>query len=342
MKIFVAMSGGVDSSVAAALLKKQGFDVTGVFMRNWSPNEKERYYRRPCAWQEDRQMAMRAAAALDIPFLTFDFRKEYKKEVVDYMINSYRRGITPNPDVMCNKKIKFGLFLKKALQMGADYIATGHYVKIKDEKLFISKDKNKDQSYFLWPLTQKQLQYCLFPIGDYTKDEVRKLARRFGLPNADKKDSQGICFVGEINLKNFLKKYIKLKTGLIKTFDGKILSKHDGIYFYTIGQRHGLGVGGSAPYYVAKKDIKNNILYVAKGDRDKNLYMKEINIKEVRLFEGSRAFQMLARIRYRQPLQRCRVAGNKVIFSKPQRAVTSGQSIVFYKNGRLLGGGVII
>src|SRR3989344_9098628 len=221
-KVYVAMSGGVDSSVAAALLKKRGYAVTGVFMKPWQPEGVE------CLWKQDREDAMRVAAVLGIPLLTWDFSKEYKKEVADYMIREYRAGRTPNPDVMCNKHIKFGLFLKKALEEGADYIATGNYVKKQKAKskkqnhnskskiiyrLFQAKDKNKDQSYFLWTLSQEQLKYCLFPIGDYTKPEVRKLAKKFGLPNYDKKDSQGVCFIGPLDMKDFLKRYIKPKTG---------------------------------------------------------------------------------------------------------------------------------
>src|SRR3989338_7212626 len=254
--VFVAMSGGVDSSVAAALLKKQGYDVTGVFMRPWQPEISK--YRNieissGCLWQKDREDAMRVAAKIGIPLLTWDFSKEYKKEVADYMIREYRAGRTPNPDVMCNKEIKFGLFLEKALKEGADYIATGHYVRVKTRRgpaapypqgapksaprgspsrvtpfcLYMAKDKNKDQSYFLWTLTQKQLKYCLFPIGDYIKPEVRKMAKKFGLPNYAKKDSQGVCFIGPLDMKEFLKKYIKSKSGKIIDQDSKMVGQHD-------------------------------------------------------------------------------------------------------------------
>src|SRR3989344_4520812 len=276
--VYVAMSGGVDSSVAATLLKKKGYKVTGVFMKPWSRfassesstsksriRDSQGESGQPCLWQQDREDAMRVAAKLDIPLLTWDFSKEYKKEVTDYMIREYRTGRTPNPDVMCNKKIKFGLFLKKALKEGADYIATGHYVRIRPttddqrpmtgkrefKKLLIGIDKNKDQSYFLWTLKQEQLKYCLFPIGDYIKPEVRKLAKKFGLPNHDKKDSQGVCFIGPLDMKDFLKNYIKSKKGkIILAEKNKLVGTHDGAYYYNIGQRHGLNIRtGQGPYF---------------------------------------------------------------------------------------------
>src|SRR3989338_3226624 len=258
--VYVAMSGGVDSSVAAALLKKHGFSVVGVFMKPWSPNLStttpgvvNKVFVDKCMWKEDREDAMRVASALGIPMKTWDFSREYKKEVGDYMIYEYRAGRTPNPDVMCNKEIKFGLFLEKALKEGADFIATGHYFRVKTRRgpaapypqgapksaprgspsrvtpfcLYMAKDKNKDQSYFLWTLTQKQLKYCLFPIGDYIKPEVRKMAKKFGLPNYAKKDSQGVCFIGPLDMKEFLKKYIKSKSGKIIDQDSKMVGQHD-------------------------------------------------------------------------------------------------------------------
>ncbi|MEK7123297.1 MAG: tRNA 2-thiouridine(34) synthase MnmA [Patescibacteria group bacterium] len=228
-KVFVAMSGGVDSSVAALLLKKEGYDVVGVFMKNWGEplGEGER-----CQWERDQKDAREVAAVLKIPFYTFDFEKDYKKKVADYMLAEYKKGRTPNPDVMCNKEIKFGLFLGRALKLGADFVATGHYVKLKSKnekgkikiQLFQAKDKNKDQSYFLWTLTQKQLKYCLFPIGDYLKPEVREIAKKAWLPTAEKKDSQGVCFVGKFDFAEFLKKKIKPKKGKIIDIDsGEII-----------------------------------------------------------------------------------------------------------------------
>ena len=349
-KVVVGMSGGVDSSVAAALLKKEGYDVSGVFMKNWAD---PKY---PCPWKEDRRDAMRVAAVLDIQFETWDFTKEYRASVVDYMVREYAAGRTPNPDVMCNREIKFGLFLEWALERGADYVATGHYVKkIKNEKLksknyrlAIAKDLNKDQSYFLWTLTQEQLAHSLFPIGDYTKPEVRKLARKFGLPTADKPDSQGICFIGEIDLGAFLRDELGTKLGKVLTTAGKIVGEHEGVQFYTIGQRHGLGFGGGIPFYVVEKDAKTNMLVVAEGPNDNALFSKELTVESINWISGETPTFPLrceARIRYKQPLQACsveRIADSiGITFGEEQRAVTPGQSVVFYKKGVMLGGGII-
>ena len=356
--VYVAMSGGVDSSVAAALLQNQGYAVTGVFMRPWQP------WPGLCMWQGDREDAMRAASVLEIPFLTWDFSKEYKKEVGDYMIREYKAGRTPNPDVMCNKEIKFGLFLKKALKYKADFIATGHYVRIRpmtndkrpmtrekkseksslviSHKLLVAKDKNKDQSYFLWTLTQKQLSKCLFPIGDYIKPEVRKLAAKFGLPNHDKKDSQGVCFIGPIDMKDFLSKYIKNKKGKIINVDGAVIGEHDGVYYYTIGQRHGLNIGdGGGPYYVVGKDMKKNIIYVGKKNDLGSSKLKLSNISWV-----SEPLKLPARIevkiRYRSKSEIAILVKNgELRFIKSVRAITPGQSAVFYRGQEMLGGGII-
>ncbi|MDD5032580.1 MAG: tRNA 2-thiouridine(34) synthase MnmA [Candidatus Pacebacteria bacterium] len=344
LKVFVAMSGGVDSSVSAALLKKQGYDVYGVFIKGWYPQGI------PCDWRNDRRDAMRVAAKLDIPFYTFDFEKEYKKWVIDYMIREYKAGRTPNPDIMCNKHVKFDAFLKKALKMGADMIATGHYVKIQNSKLKISKDKNKDQSYFLWTLKQEQLKHCLFPVGGYEKTEVRKVAEKFSLPVAKKPDSQGLCFVGEFKLEDFLKKYIKPKPGKIIDEKGKVLGEHKGIHYYTIGQRQGLNLAAGIPYYIVEKDVKKNILVVASGKNEKDFYRKEVKISDVNWIlekQPSVSKKYLARIRYRQPLQKCRIikiSGSKikVSFVQPQRAVAPGQSLVLYDKNELLGGGIIV
>ena len=371
-KVFVAMSGGVDSSVAALLLKKEGYDVVGVFMKNWGEplGEGER-----CQWERDQKDAREVAAVLKIPFYTFDFEKDYKKKVADYMLAEYKKGRTPNPDVMCNKEIKFGLFLGRALKLGADFVATGHYVKLKSKnekgkikiQLFQAKDKNKDQSYFLWTLTQKQLKYCLFPIGDYLKPEVREIAKKAWLPTAEKKDSQGVCFVGKFDFAEFLKKKIKPKKGKIIDIDsGEIIGEHDGVYYYTIGQRHGIGLKGglekggeNSPYFVCGKDIKKNILYAAAGENNPALYKKEIKLLGVSFinpnhFSNSREWflPVSARVRYRQPLQKAslfeiknkksNLKNFKVVFEKPQRAIAPGQSAVFYlKSGETLGGGII-
>jgi tRNA-specific 2-thiouridylase len=362
-KVFVGMSGGVDSSAAAGLLKEQGYDVVGVHLRCFNVDG--------CA-DRDLEDARRAAEVLDIPFYVFDFEKEYKRRVMQYMIDGYKKGITPNPDVMCNQEIKFGLFLDKAIEMGADYVATGHYVKIKrgkEQRLFIAADKNKDQSYFLWTLTQAQLKYCLFPLGDLEKSEVRKLAQKFELLNAGKKDSQGICFLGNVNLEDFLKKYIKPKKGNIVDINGNIMGRHDGVFYYTIGQRHGLYLDkaaktpDSAPYYVADKILKTNTIIVAQGENNPALFKKEVKLADVNIIDpkiGNKnlisGLAVLARVRYRQPLFKARLFSDRgfkaknyrLVFDEPQRFVAIGQSAVVYlpakKNNKpeMLGGGIIV
>jgi len=372
-KVFVALSGGVDSSVAALLLKRQGYDVTGVFMRCYNVDG--------CA-ERDAEDARRVAEHIGIPFYVFDFEKEYKEKVVEYMVDGYRKGITPNPDVMCNKKIKFGLFLKKALELGADYVATGHYVrlvtsnqrpgvrgklKIKNQKktlvpnycLLVARDLNKDQSYFLWTLTQDQLKHCLFPIGDYLKSEVREIARKAGLPTAEKKDSQGICFLGKVSLDDFLKNYIKPKKGPIVTTEGKKIGEHQGVYFYTIGQRH-IGVAGRQPVYIAEKDIKTNTLIIAEGEDNPVLHKKEIELTNINFINPDLASlirangsKVWARVRYRQPLAEATLRKSEIrnpksetyqlVFSEPIKFVAAGQSAVFYsKKSELIGGGIIL
>lgn len=351
--IFVAMSGGVDSSVAAALLKKSGVNVVGVFMRCVNLDG--------CA-EQDAEDARRVAEHLDIPFYVFDLEEEYKRRVVDYMIGGYRKGTTPNPDVMCNKEIKFGLFLAKARSLGADGIATGHYARVRTVRgrpaLFAAKDANKDQSYFLWTLTPKVLKLCRFPIGEYLKPDVRKLARRFGLPTAEKKDSQGICFLGKVSLREFLKAHIPERTGAILATDGTKVGEHRGAWFYTVGQRH-IGVANArsgAPYYVAAKNVRSNTLVVAEGNNDPALYRKEVELRDINFISprhtnilenvGMLGVRVLARVRYRQPLAEATLArtrrGHTLVFKKPQRFVAAGQSAVLYSaRGEVLGGGVI-
>lgn len=327
--VYVAMSGGVDSSVAAALLQKEGHKVTGVFFKPWQPAG---FY---CNWQTDRQDAMRVCAKLGIPFKTWDFSKEYGKEVAQYMIDGYRAGITPNPDVMCNKEIKFGLFLKKALSEGADFIATGHYAITKNNKLFKAKDKNKDQTYFLWTLTQEQLKHVLFPIGEYTKPEVRKLAKKFGLPTYSKKDSQGVCFIGELDMHDFLTEYIKPEPGVIK-FEGKIVGTHDGTAYYTIGQRHGLNITtGGGPYYVARKE--GNVLYVEKS----KIKSQNAKISELHWIGESVTNRISVKIRYRTESVPAKLKINTLVFEKPVTAITPGQSAVIYRGQEVLGGGIL-
>ncbi len=359
-RVACAMSGGVDSSVSAALLKKAGFDAVGIYMKQWSPE----IMGKECMWKQDRQDAMRVCAKLGIPFLTWDFSKEYEKEVGKYMIDSYRKGITPNPDVMCNKVIKFGYFFDKAMKEGFDFVATGHYAQVKGGRLLKAVDVNKDQTYFLWTLKQKQLNKILFPVGDLTKPEVRKLAKKFKLENAEKKDSQGVCFVGQFDMKAFLKMYIKSKIGKIVLLnnpstrsvrsgrsDNKIIGTHDGVYYYTIGQRHGLNIkDGHGPYFVVKKDIKKNIIYVG---TEKDLAVKEAKIVNITWINNpfdtaqgktqKSSVLVDARTRYRAPLQKATLyKDGRLVFKKSGKALAQGQSAVFYKGDAVLGGGVII
>ncbi len=346
-KVFVGMSGGVDSSVSAALLKKGGYDVTGVFIKVWQPDFVE------CTWKEDRRDAMRVAAHLKIPFLTLDLEREYKKEVVDYMIREYKKGRTPNPDVMCNKEIKFGAFFDWARKKGADFIATGHYARIQGGKLLEGRDKSKDQSYFLWSLKKEDFNHILFPVGDFEKLEVRKMAKKFDLPNFDKKDSQGLCFIGKVEMKTFLKNFLKEKKGRVMNEKREVIGQHDGAFFYTIGQRHGFEIkkknNHSSPYYVIKKDIAKNILIVSNKEQIKRekLAAKECYLTEVNwvgLKEPTKP-ALLGRIRYRQEKQPLLLSKkNKhfhIKFKNPQEGLSSGQSLVIYDGETCLGGGII-
>ncbi|MBU6371035.1 MAG: tRNA 2-thiouridine(34) synthase MnmA [Patescibacteria group bacterium] len=350
-KVYVGLSGGVDSSVSAALLKKAGYDVTGVFIKVWQPEFFE------CTWRQDRLDAMRVCAKLDIPFLTLNLEKEYKKEVVDYMIGEYKAGRTPNPDVMCNKYIKFGGFFDFAMNHGADFVATGHYARVKNARgkteLLAGEDKNKDQTYFLWTLTQEQLAKTLFPIGDIDKPKVRRLAEKFGLSTAVKKDSQGLCFIGKIDMTDFLKNYIKEKKGNVLDEEGEIIGEHDGAFYLTIGQRHGFRImkrsPDDAPYYIVGKNIANNTITVSQDQ--KKIAAQEskiVKLKNVSWIAGepdlSKTYS--ARLRYRAPLAACAIkkAGNafELHFKNPQKAITPGQSAVVYDREVCLGGGIIL
>ncbi len=335
--VYVAMSGGVDSSVAAALLAKK-FNVVGVYFKPWSPGNGTVY----CNWQQDRLDAMRVATKLGIEFKTWDFSKEYGREVTQYMIEGYRKGITPNPDVMCNKEIKFGIFLKKALEAGADYIATGHYAKTKNGKLYKAKDKNKDQTYFLWTLTKEQLSHTLFPLGGYTKPEVRKLAKKFKLPNFAKKDSQGVCFVGELDMHDFLAEYIKPKQGDI-ICDGNVIGIHDGVSYYTIGQRHGMDIkNGGGPYFVIDKNIDKNVLYVTKDEQE--VMKNELRVGEIHWINKPKQ-NAAVQIRYRSLAIPAEILMHNSQFiirgRKPFKAAAPGQSAVFYTGQEVLGGGIV-
>ncbi len=392
----MGLSGGVDSAVSVALLLERGYEVVGVFIKTWHPDFLI------CNEEEERHDAMRVAAHLGISFLTFDFKDVYKKEVADYMIQEYKIGKTPNPDVMCNKEVKFGAFFKKALSMGADFVATGHYAQIDEagipflnglagvglksapktdfkenrgpeKKEFLLKkglDPSKDQSYFLWTLQQKQLKKVLFPVGDFKKNEVRKLAKKFNLPVAEKKDSQGICFLGAVDLKEFLKHYIKEKKGKVLNEKGKEIGYHNGTVFHTLGERHGFTITkkspNDGPYYVVGKDVKKNILIVSqernskdfgvfalrggkKGTHDtKNILNFSLNIENTNWISGipkpNKTYT--AQIRYHGEFLPCQVICAKlnfaqIIFKKPI-LVASGQSCVVYDGNVCLGGGVVV
>ena len=351
-KVFVALSGGVDSSTSAALLQREGYDVTGVFIKVWSPDFL------PCTWREERRDAMRVCAHLSIPFLTFDFEDEYKQSVVDYMIEEYRKGNTPNPDVMCNKYIKFGRFLKESLARGADCIATGHYARNMYEgglyHLLAGEDTNKDQSYFLWTLTQYELSRTLFPVGALTKPQVRMLAKEFGLPTALKRESQGLCFLGKVDMSEFLSHYLPAHKGIVLDENGKEIGWHPGAVYFTLGKRHGFTVThkspSDSPYYVIGIEVHNNTITVSHTPSDaKTRYNKrDISIIDTnwiaeRPMTGT---PLLGRLRYRQTLSTCVITDIEdsaavVSFADDQPIVPKGQSLVLYDGERCVGGGII-
>ena len=348
-KVYVGMSGGVDSSVTAALLVDQGYDVTGVYMKNWSKDLPGMV----CSWKQDYQDAKRVSVRLGIPFKMYDFEKEYRQKVVDYMVAEYQAGRTPNPDVMCNQEIKFKLFLEAAREDGAELIATGHYARVKNGELWTGVDKNKDQSYFLYRVTAEALAHVLMPIGEYEKPAVRALAKKFGLATAEKKDSQGICFVGEIGIKEFLLAELGPQPhGAIIDQNSQIIGEHDGALFYTIGQRHGLEVGGGLPYYVVGKNMSKNEVHVTTDLADKRLWNGELHLTDVHWISGTdkqpRVANYQVRTRYRAPLIRItkskeRTNGDlELTINEEVRAITPGQSAVIYDGEHVLGGGIIV
>jgi len=360
-KIIVGMSGGVDSSVTAALLKEAGFDVVGVMAKFWKEGASKE---NRCCSIESEKLARLVAKQIGIPFYVVNLEKEFKKKVVDYFLKEYKAGNTPNPCVVCNKEIKFGLLMEKAFKMGGDFVATGHYTRLGREipnpkpqiptkskiknlkplKLLKGTDEEKDQSYFLWQLNQKQLDKVLFPVGDYTKSQVRKLAEKFGLPTAETPESQEVCFV-QNTTNDFLKKYLKTKPGNIVDVDGTVLGQHQGLWFYTIGQRRGLEIP-QGPWYVVGKNFKKNILIISKNEKD--LLKKEMIVEDLNWINPQELpINAEVKIRYKSNLAKAKILDNgknsvKVIFQKPQKAITPGQSAVFYKKDGLLGGGVIL
>jgi len=368
-RVFVAMSGGVDSSVAVALLQKAGYEVTGVFMKVWQPDFLA------CSWREERLDAMRVAAHLNISLLTWDFEKEYKEGVADYMIREYKAGRTPNPDVVCNREVKFGVFFRRAMTEGADFVATGHYAQVDKRqttnnkqqnakkvdpssvvscKLLVGVDAYKDQSYFLWTLGQEQLSKTLFPIGGYKKSQVRALAKKFGLTVAEKKDSQGLCFMGKLDMKDFLAHFIDEKEGSVVNESGEFLGTHRGAYFYTLGERHGFTITQKgtedAPYFVVAKDLEANTITVAHKTREPlSCAHKELSASQVNFCRGAKpnpAKKYTAQVRYHGEHHQCRITALSennfsLYFEKPV-VVDAGQSVVLYDGSECVGGGVVI
>ncbi|CAM4401499.1 tRNA (5-methylaminomethyl-2-thiouridylate)-methyltransferase [Paenibacillus sp. oral taxon 786 str. D14] len=354
-RVVVGMSGGVDSSVTALLLKQQGYDVIGIFMKNWDDTDEFGY----CTAEADAEDVRRVCEQIDIPYYTVNFEKQYYDKVFAYFLEEYKRGRTPNPDVMCNREIKFGEFLNKALDLGADYVATGHYARVVEEnktyKLLRGVDSNKDQTYFLNALNQEQLSKAMFPIGHLPKPEVRRIAEEAGLYTAKKKDSTGVCFIGERNFKEFLSNYLPAQSGdMIDIVTGEVKGRHDGLMYYTLGQRQGLGIGGSGtgePWFVADKDLERNILYVVQGDKHPSLYSTSLIASGVNWIAGADKmpegpYKCTAKFRYRQPDQGVTLTKQPdgtvhVAFDEPQKAITPGQAVVFYQGEECLGGGTI-
>jgi tRNA-specific 2-thiouridylase len=340
MKVFVGMSGGVDSSLTTALLVEQGYDVTGVYMKNWTQDLPGMR----CPWADDLADAKRVAVHLGIPFKVYDFQKEYKQKVVDYMISEYEAGRTPNPDIMCNEEVKFKIFLETALADGAEMIATGHYARVKDGQLMQAADENKDQTYFLYRVSGEALKKTLFPLGELKKPEVRKMAEERGLVTAAKKDSQGICFVGSVGIKDFLSEFVETEPGkILERESGELVGHHDGAIFYTLGQRHGLSLGGGLPYYVVGKDMKKNEVYVSRNLNDESMWRKELPLGNIHWIneELGDDKEFSVRLRHRGKLLPAQLRQDKILLAQPERAVASGQSAVFYCDGIVYGGGIV-
>ncbi|CAI2615357.1 tRNA-specific 2-thiouridylase MnmA [Apilactobacillus kunkeei] len=355
-RVVVGMSGGVDSSVTAYLLKQQGYDVVGVFMKNWDDTDENGV----CTATEDYKDVSKVASEIGIPYYSVNFEKEYWDRVFTYFLNEYKKGRTPDPDVICNKEIKFRAFLDYALDLGADYIATGHYARLQRDEdghnhLLRGSDDNKDQTYFLSQLSAEQLDRVMFPLGDMPKPKVREIAKEAGLATAEKKDSMGICFIGEKNFKSFLSNYLPATPGKMMTFDGEVKGNHDGLMYYTIGQRKGLGIGGDGkdnrPWFVVGKDLSKNILYVGKGYENKHLYADYLEASDIfwinDIADRGNDFRCTAQFRYRQKDVGVTVYLNddgkslRVDFDDPARAVTPGQAVVFYDGDECLGSAII-
>lgn len=344
-KVYVGLSGGVDSSVSAALLKEQGYEVVGVYMKNWTKDLPGM----PCPWRDDFQDAKRVAVQLGIDFEVFDFEQQYFDKVVKYMLDGFAAGLTPNPDIMCNQEIKFKLFLETAKQRGADLIATGHYADTKNGHLYMAKDNNKDQTYFLHRVSGAALEKTLFPLGKFTKPEVRSMAEKLGLITASKKESMGICFVGKVGIKDFLSQFVQQKPGRIIDQHGKAIGQHEGAIFYTIGQRQGLEVGGGLPYYVTGKDMKKNEIYVTTDLQDEKLWSNTIKMTSMHWInqapQPGQSLQVRTRHRAKLiPVSEFKKDGEVWLakLAEDVRALTPGQSAVFYSDNECLGGGIVI
>lgn len=338
-KVFVGLSGGVDSSVAALLLKQQGYLVTGVYMKNWSQSLPGF----SCPWKEDYQDAKRVAVQLGIDFLLFDFEKQYKQKVVDYMLDEYRLGNTPNPDIMCNQEIKFKLFLEASMQAGADLVATGHYAKTDKGHLYKARDQKKDQTYFLYRVSSSALEKTLFPLGDYLKTEIREIATKNNLVTKDKKESMGICFVGKVGIKDFLANFVNTEPGPVIDQHGIEVGTHDGAIFYTIGQRHGLKVGGGLPYFVTAKDMATNTVFVTSQLDDDKLWSRNIELVSCHYINArpSKNKNYQVRIRHQGELLEAQIADSQIKLKDAVKALNPGQSVVIYDQREVLGGGII-